>query len=112
MADQKISQLASGAPLQDTDEFVIARSGSNFKIAASSFADATNIVSQTDIGTAPNEVPLNQYLGALAYRNTVLVPAPASATAYGNAGEIAADSSYLYICTAQNTWLRVGIATW
>jgi len=74
MADQKISQLASGAPLQDTDEFVIARSGSNFKIAASSFADATNIVSQTDIGTAPNEVPLNQYLGANAYVDSEFGP--------------------------------------
>ena len=28
-----------------------------------------NLVSQADIGTAPNEIPLNQYLGALAYQN-------------------------------------------
>jgi sugar lactone lactonase YvrE len=26
-----------------------------------------NLVSQTDIGTAPNEIPLNQYLGSMAY---------------------------------------------
>lgn len=31
----------------------------------------SNVVAQTDIGTAPNEVPLNQYLGALAYLNDV-----------------------------------------
>lgn len=29
-----------------------------------------NTVVQTDIGTAPNEIPLNQYLGALAYEDT------------------------------------------
>jgi hypothetical protein len=29
-----------------------------------------NLVSQADIGTAPNEIPLNQYLGALAYEDT------------------------------------------
>jgi sugar lactone lactonase YvrE len=28
-----------------------------------------NLVSQADIGTAPNEIPLNQYLGSMAYLN-------------------------------------------
>lgn len=37
---------------------------------------------------------------------------PASATATGSAGMMAYDSSYLYICTATNTWKRVAIATW
>jgi hypothetical protein len=37
---------------------------------------------------------------------------PASATAAGNAGEWCNDASYLYICTATNTWKRVAIATW
>lgn len=31
-----------------------------------------NIVSQTDVGTGPNQIPLNQYLGGLAYKNTEL----------------------------------------
>jgi hypothetical protein len=31
--------------------------------------DGSNIVSQTDIGTAPNEVPLNQYLGTMAFQD-------------------------------------------
>jgi hypothetical protein len=29
-----------------------------------------NLVSQADIGSAPNQIPLNQYLGALAYEDT------------------------------------------
>lgn len=37
---------------------------------------------------------------------------PASAGATGVAGEIAWDSSYIYVCVATNTWKRVAIATW
>jgi hypothetical protein len=37
---------------------------------------------------------------------------PASSTATGTAGDICWDSSYLYICTATNTWRRVAHATW
>jgi hypothetical protein len=37
---------------------------------------------------------------------------PASASATGNSGDICWDASYLYVCTAANTWKRVAIATW
>ena len=37
---------------------------------------ADRSVSQTDIGTAPNEIPLNQYLGDLAYQNLENLPIP------------------------------------
>lgn len=37
---------------------------------------------------------------------------PASAAAAGNAGDICWDASYLYVCTAANTWRRVAHATW
>lgn len=37
---------------------------------------------------------------------------PASAGAAGVAGTIAWDASYIYVCTATNTWKRVAIATW
>jgi hypothetical protein len=70
------------------------------------------VASQYDVGIAPNKIPLNQYLGALAYRANAMVPAPASATAVGNTGDIAMDSSYFYVCIAPNTWKRVAIATW
>jgi hypothetical protein len=42
-----------------------------------------NIVSQADIGTAPNEIPLNQYLGDLAYQDSTAVTV-GSLTASGN----------------------------
>lgn len=37
---------------------------------------------------------------------------PASAAATGNQGEICWDASYVYVCTATNTWKRAAIATW
>lgn len=37
---------------------------------------------------------------------------PSSASDTGTTGTIAWDSSYLYVCTATDTWKRVAIATW
>jgi len=45
------------------------------------------------------------YLSAL---NT----APATASSTGTLGEIRIDASYIYVCTATNTWKRSQIATW
>ena len=37
---------------------------------------------------------------------------PASASASGVVGTVAWDASFIYVCTATNTWKRVAIATW
>lgn len=37
---------------------------------------------------------------------------PATAAATGTQGQVCWDSSFLYVCTATNTWKRVAIATW
>lgn len=49
------------------------------------------------------------YIGGIL---NIATSTPASAAASGVAGTIAWDSSYIYICTATNTWKRVAIATW
>lgn len=43
-----------------------------------------------------------------------LVAAPASATASGTKGQWAQDGTYIYLCTATDTWVRaaVAFATW
>lgn len=44
-----------------------------------------------------------------------LIPAthtPSSASDTGIAGTVTWDASYIYVCTATNTWKRVAIATW
>lgn len=43
---------------------------------------------------------------------TVAASAPASATAPGTQWEIFADTNYLYICVATDTWLRTELSTW
>ena len=42
----------------------------------------------------------------------LFVAAPASASASGEPGQIAYDGSYIYVCTAADTWRRASIATW
>ena len=37
---------------------------------------------------------------------------PASASATGATGEICWDASYIYVCTATNTWKRSALSTW
>jgi hypothetical protein len=37
---------------------------------------------------------------------------PATATSNGIAGTIRHDSSYIYVCVANNTWKRAQITTW
>lgn len=49
---------------------------------------------------------------AVKYSLSALNTAPSSAADTGTTGEIRIDASYIYICTATNTWKRVAIATW
>ena len=41
-----------------------------------------------------------------------IVSAPATSTSTGSVGQIAYDSSYVYICVASNSWVRVTRETW
>ena len=42
----------------------------------------------------------------------VKVAVPSTATSTGVEGQWAADSSYIYVCTATNTWRRAAISSW
>ena len=42
----------------------------------------------------------------------VKVAVPATATSTGVVGQFAADSTYFYVCTAANVWVRAALATW
>ena len=37
---------------------------------------------------------------------------PASSTATGTKGEVKYDSSYVYICIATNSWIRIARVSW
>ena len=38
------------------------------------------------------------------------VPAPAHANSHGTQGQVAYDSTYFYLCTQKDTWIRVALA--
>ena len=46
------------------------------------------------------------------YYISALNTAPANASSTGKLGEIRIDASFIYICTATDTWKRVAISTW
>lgn len=50
------------------------------------------------------------YQALLNMRTLNLVPVPASATSPGNAGQVAASATFLYICVATDTWRRVALS--
>jgi hypothetical protein len=60
--------------------------------------------------TTLNELYL--YNGSAWVLTPQIVSAPATASSTGVAGQIAYDSSYFYVCTATNTWVRTALATW
>jgi len=62
-------------------------------------------VNNTTAGTFRDLIIRNLRMSA-----PTLVPASASAT--GSEGQISWDASYIYVCTATNTWKRTAIATW
>ena len=85
MSDRKITQLAQLnsanaaandlVVVVDVSDTSMAPSGTTKSMQLSEqaafFAAAPGqIVGQTDIGTAPNQIPLNQYLGQYAYMDT------------------------------------------
>ena len=68
----------------------------------------------TSWSTAVNVGPLGT-LTANASSNAFRIATaqtPASASATGTAGTICWDTSYIYVCTATNTWKRTAISTW
>ena len=44
--------------------------------------------------------------------NSAAATVPTSASDTGTAGDIAYDSSYVYICVAKDTWKRAALSTW
>jgi hypothetical protein len=61
------------------------------------------------IGTLSPSVPLDVSGDSIRVRTA---KTPASASAAGDAGTIAWDSNYLYVCVASGTWKRAALTTW
>lgn len=78
MADTKISALpVATTPLSGAEIVPLVQSGVTRQTTVNAFSAAagvsSTVVSSSDIGTAPNEVPLNQYLGTMAFQDAEAV---------------------------------------
>lgn len=74
MADAKISQLpVATTPLSGAELVPLVQSGVTRQTTVDAFSAAagvsSTVVGITDIGTAPNQLPLNQYLGTMAFQD-------------------------------------------
>jgi hypothetical protein len=76
--------------------------------------DASNYYTTTVSSAGLATMAATGASAGFAFSSRVIIPTstPASASATGTAGHIAWDSSFLYVCTATDTWKRVAIATW
>ena len=54
----------------------------------------------------------NAPITATQYKISALNTAPASATDTGVLGEVRITATYIYVCTATNTWVRTALSTW
>jgi hypothetical protein len=88
-------------------------------------ADTTTIQNVIGTGTTPTSQLIISNSGANAWLGvkvsgtftaSTLIEStthtPSSAADTGTTGQIAWDGSFVYVCTATNTWKRVAIATW
>lgn len=90
MADnsKKVSQLPTASNVASTDRILVLRDPSgNASVRTVTFSTVSaNIVISNSV--------------------------PANSSANGNAGTIRFDSSYIYVCVANNTWKRATLSTW
>ncbi len=103
-------RTASGGAIIGTDEGGLIRfaTGGNSTSDEKARIDASGrllVGTSSDSGGALLQVNGNRIRVATA-------KTPASASDTGTAGEICWDASYIYVCTATNTWKRTAISTW
>lgn len=75
----------------------------------------TNISGQSLLmyaGAAALVLTLSDTAATFATKIVIVTGTPASAAATGTAGTVLWDASFLYVCTATDTWKRAAISTW
>lgn len=80
-------------------------------VASADLNDITNAINATY--TKPGTgIPMSDLATAVQNLVGVKTSVPSTPTSTGVAGQVAANSTHLYVCTATNTWRRVAITTW
>ena len=81
---------------------VLGSTTGNIKLFVGAPEDANVIVTTSSSG-----LQLNQGNLIVSVSNT-----PANSNASGQAGQMAWDTNYIYVCVAANTWKRANLSTW
>lgn len=82
----------------------------NFRIVTNNVNALSNSVTSVAGRTGNVTLTVTDILGFNGL-NLVNQTAPTSSSAVGIKGQVIVDSSYMYICTAANTWIRSSITT-
>jgi len=109
--------IGGGVALFGSNDFnytITSNTGGNLILTANNNTTSGTITIESgadgDISIAPNGT------GKILLESNVInieeSKTPASATAAGEAGDIAWDADYIYVCTATDTWKRTAISTW
>lgn len=91
------------------DQTVGTQTNTPFAIYQQGSGDLNYLAGSVGIGDATPTAALDVNSDIIRLRTA---KTPASSGAAGNQGDICWDASYIYVCTATNTWERAAIAVW
>ena len=122
MADTKISALSSGAPAQGGDEFIVARSGANYKLTgtnlltlvtstANTFTAAQTLASGNLKVTGSTSGTITFAVPAVAGTNTVTFPAETMTVGFRNIPQSGSDKTTSYSLDVGDVGKFVGVGT-
>jgi hypothetical protein len=122
MPDTKISALSSGAPAQAGDEYVIARSGANYKLTgtnlltlvtstANTFTAAQTLASGNLKVTGSTSGTITFAVPAVAGTNTVTFPAETMTVGFRNIPQSGSDKTTSYSLDVGDVGKFVGVGT-
>jgi len=104
------AQTSASSPAGNTGQIQFNDSG-NFSANSNLSYDSSNIkLTVGNLLLIGSNSAVTYANGLMAASQISTVPSTASST--GVKGQIAFDTSYIYICIATNTWMRAAIATW
>lgn len=120
MADTKISALSSGAPAQGGDQFIVARSGANYKLTgtnlltlvtstANTFTAAQTLASGDLKMTGSSSGTITFAVPAAAGTNTVTFPAETMTVGFRNIPQSGSDKTTSYSLAVGDVGKFVGV---
>ena len=92
--------------------YVLNSSNSGAGIYSENFGGATGLLFQGYNEGTVFSVNKDGVTTSTQYKISSLNTAPSSATDTGTLGEVRITATYIYVCTATNTWVRTALSTW